>query len=159
MFPPEILTLFPGEFRSLAGGFGGVPPGPSSRRIWNALRAVFAFEYPRPPLRDFTIEMGRKRHNAENPPAPMKVPEGSVEPISPESAPAHRPGASARARPLAEDRCRDQSQRVSGFIANASVVASRSTASSTIWAWRAAASRRAVIASLLTLRGMPWVTG
>ena len=75
MFPPEILTLFPGEFRSLAGGFGGVPPGPSSRRIWNALRAVFAFEYPRPPLRDFTIEMGRKRHNAENLRAPMKVPE------------------------------------------------------------------------------------
>src|SRR5450759_4163261 len=58
LFPPEILTLFPGEFRSLAMGFGGIPPGPSSRRIWSALRAVFAFECPRPPLRDFTIEMG-----------------------------------------------------------------------------------------------------
>ena len=91
------------------------------RRIRNALRAVFAFECPRPPLRDFTIEMGRKRHKAENPPAPMKGPEGSVQPISPEPAPSHRPWASGApsgpARPLAEDRCRDQSQRVSRFIA------------------------------------------
>ena len=41
---------------------------------------------------------------------------------------------------------------------NASAVASSSTASSTICALRSAASRRAVIASLLTLRGMPLVT-
>src|ERR1017187_1994942 len=75
MFPPEILTLFPGGFRSLAGGFGGVPRGPGSRRIWQPVWPGFAFGYPRSPLRDFTIEMGRKRHNAENLRAPMKVPE------------------------------------------------------------------------------------
>ncbi len=40
---------------------------------------------------------------------------------------------------------------------NTSAVASSSTASSTVCAWRSAASRKAVIASLLTLRGMPFV--
>ena len=38
---------------------------------------------------------------------PMKGPKGSVQPISPEPAPSHRPWASARARPLTEDRYRD----------------------------------------------------
>ena len=39
----------------------------SRRRIRNALRAVFAFECPRPPLRDSTIEMEEKKAQSKEP--------------------------------------------------------------------------------------------
>jgi hypothetical protein len=95
-------------------GFGA--PGKSSR-------AVFAFLCPRPPLGDFTKEMGliwgrgtrgecvclRDHHFADRSGSqPSRADEscagGSYQPISSEPAPSHRPWASARARPFADNR-------------------------------------------------------
>lgn len=42
-----------------------------------ALRAVFAFECPRPPLQDLTKEIVAHEAKSENPPTPAKVREGS----------------------------------------------------------------------------------
>src|ERR1017187_6793168 len=115
-FPPRFSHYFLASFavwlwasavsrRDQAAGEFGAPFGRSSRLNAQGLRSETS-----------PLKWG-KPHKAENPPAPMKVPEGSVQPISPEPAPSHRPWASARARPLAEDRCRDQSRQTSRFIA------------------------------------------
>ena len=156
-FPPEILTLFPGEFRSLAMGFGGIPPGPSSRRIWSALRAVFAFECPRPPLRDFTIEMGEAAQSRK----PSGADESAGGFCSADFSGASPVASALGIRSGATPRGRSMPRSVAANFAvhsNASVVASSNAASSTICALRSAASRKAVMASLLTLRGIPLVT-
>src|SRR5205807_7715868 len=73
---------------------------------------------PRPPLRDFTKEMGLFSGTARglrpgvpegqkrkpNPPAQTNRCGREYQPISSEPAPSHRPWASARARPLADNR-------------------------------------------------------
>ena len=99
-FPLKSSDYFPSSF-SLSWPVISRPDGRG--RIWSALRAVVALNHPRPPLRSFTGEMSRWS-KSENPRA-NEDPGVLSPPISPEPAPSPRPWASARARPLTEDRC------------------------------------------------------
>ena len=156
-FPPRFSRYFPSSFSSWRRS-RAIAARVERRRIWNALRAVVAFECPRPPLRDFTIEMGEKEAQSREPSGADESAGGfrsadfsGASPVA--SALGIRSGATPGGRSMPRS-------LAAGFAvhSNASVVASSSTASSTICALLAAASRKAVIASLLTFRGMPLVT-
>ena len=145
----------------LSGGDRRIWIWHNAETIWSALRAVVALECPRPPLRNFTIEMGRGLLADNN---QSKEPSGADEgaggfrsaDFSGASPVASALGIRSGATPGGRSVPRSVAASLTVYK-NASAVASSNTASSTRCALRAAASRSAVIASLFTLRGIPLV--
>ena len=123
----------------------------AGRRIWSALRAIFAFEMPKASAPRHHQRNGGCECKRNKPPTPMRNRGLCRADFFGASPVASALGIRSGATPRGNGRGMDSAH------SSASAVASSSTASSTLSALRCAARRNAVMASLLTLRGMPLV--